>query len=487
MMFKRTGYFTYLALCSLVLALISLNSACVKGELSENQPPDTRLSVDTIILSGDNRLNSSVTLSWFGNDVDGYVIGYEVSVDEQNWQFTTSQDSTILFDIPAGQDTADVYFYVRAIDNDQNTDPSPAALRVPLKNAPPVATILDNTAPKDSAFIVSTFGFDVSDPDGDASVSKVEMRFNNGDWFEVSLGESLLSFVIDTAVQSGPATADLYYGTERNPALQNINGLLANDLNYVQIRATDVAGATSPVDTAEAYYLKNKTPGTDLLWVSGQITSARQTYESILNNIGAKYELLNYGSDLSSDRLPAYWDPTFRLISSLYPKMFVTADRATYTNPVTNRTASLINFLAPVIQYYSNNGGKSFITTSFGINDDVQSLIGPYPIAGLETQDIGRARIFTDSSLVPLEAGYPELTSENVQLAIVPIIANSDAQNFYRAELNNGQNPWTHSDIVAVARRPSNILTQVFFAVEIHQYKKSDVTVLLDEILINEF
>lgn len=470
-----------------VLMLVFAGQSCVKGTPKGNTPPDTKISIDSIDLSGDERLNSSVYLSWYGTDLDGYIEYFEVSTDNNTWKKTNAQDSIILFDIPAGQDTADVFFYVRAIDNNLLTDPTPASLRVPLKNAPPRAVIKENVSPSDTAFIASTFAWEATDPDGNASISRVEVRFNNGTWHEINRGQSLLSFVVDTSVQSGSANADLYYGQENTPATTTIDGLEVNGLNYFQIRAFDIAGAESPVDTADVFYLKNKTPNTDLLWVNGHIKSVKQEYRALLDSIGARYDLLDYGPQQPSDVVPAYVNPTFKLIAKHYPKLFLASDRSIYTNAVTLKTATLTAVLAPVVQYYSNNNGKTFITTSFGLNADVSQLIGPYPIAGIETNDIGRARIYTDSSLVPLQTGYPELKSNAVQLAIVPIIASSDAQEFYRAELNNGRDPWPHSDIIAAARRPQNILTQVFFAVELHKYNRPDVIQLFDEILNDEF
>lgn len=469
------------------LMLVLANHSCIKGTPKGNTPPETKISIDSIDLSGDERLNSSVFLSWYGTDEDGYIEYFEVSTDNTTWKQTSAQDSIILFDIPAGQDTADVYFYVRAIDNDLLTDPTPASLRVPLKNAPPRAVIKDNVSPSDTAFMVSTFAWEATDPDGNASVNRIEVRFNNGNWYEINRGQNILSFVVDTSVQNGSATADLYYGQQNAAAPASIDGLQVNGLNYFQIRAFDIAGAESPVDTAEVFYLKNKSPNTDLLWVNGQINSVKQQYASILQSISAQYDLLDYGPEQPADVVPAYVNPTFKLIAKHFPKLFVASDRSIYTNSATLKTATLTAVLAPIIQDYSNNNGKSFVTTSFGLNADVSQLIGPYPIAGIETQDIGRARIFTDSSLVPMQSGYPELKSNLVQLAVVPIIASSDAQEFYRAELNNGRDPWPHSDIVAAARRPQNVLTQVFFAVELHKYNTPDVIQLFDEILNDEF
>ena len=122
-----------------LLALSSLFTGCDKGSPLANIPPETSIFLTDIQLTGQNRLNSVVTMYWSGEDQDGYVTGYELSFDGTDWAFTTASDSTFSFVIPSGQDTVDIPFYVRAMDNDGDVDPEPAFLRIPLKNRPPVA------------------------------------------------------------------------------------------------------------------------------------------------------------------------------------------------------------------------------------------------------------------------------------------------------------------------------------------------------------
>jgi len=51
--------------------------SCKTGEELPNVAPDTKLSIEEINLIGNARLNSTVSLSWFGTDIDGYVAYYE--------------------------------------------------------------------------------------------------------------------------------------------------------------------------------------------------------------------------------------------------------------------------------------------------------------------------------------------------------------------------------------------------------------------------
>jgi hypothetical protein len=53
------------------LCALFLFSSCKKGEAIENQAPETYTAISAINLSGENRLNSLVTLQWWGTDPDG--------------------------------------------------------------------------------------------------------------------------------------------------------------------------------------------------------------------------------------------------------------------------------------------------------------------------------------------------------------------------------------------------------------------------------
>ena len=72
-------------------------TSCVRGNKLANQAPDTKISIDSINLTGAERLNSNISLSWYGSDADGYVVGYEISLNNTDWTYTTAQDSTFIW------------------------------------------------------------------------------------------------------------------------------------------------------------------------------------------------------------------------------------------------------------------------------------------------------------------------------------------------------------------------------------------------------
>ena len=471
------------------ISLASFLNSCDKGAIKANQPPDSKISIGEINLSGDQRLNSTVRLHWYGTDADGYVDRFEISMDNQVWAETRSQDSLFVFSIPAGQDTTDVDFYVRAIDNENARDPSPAYLSIPLKNTPPTVSFRNDAGPNDSVLLVSTFYWEVSDPDGDLTVTRVEIKANNGNWHELNLGQSLISFVLDPQATAGPATADLYYGSDRSPASTGLDGFEADGMNTLYLRATDIAGGVSDVDTSDSFYLRAKNPNADILWVSGQAPAITSKYQGILDAINASYDLVNYGKDISGGTaMPNYWDPTFALLAANYPKLFINSGQETFVNNINGQIKTMLEFMAPVMIEYTINNGKSFITTSFKKEQSLAELTGPYPVDSLITP-AGQARVSPDSALVPLlGSSYPMVSPTNVQSGVVPISVTDDADEFYRAQLLKLQG-WDGSDVVAAVRRPDNVWRQVFFGLELHNYDKNlqELEDLFEEILFNEF
>ncbi|WP_421750622.1 hypothetical protein [Croceimicrobium sp.] len=474
------------------LSAVLLIAGCRKGEIDRNGLPDTFISYEAINLSGQNRLNSSVRLTWYGTDGDGYISGYELSLDNQNWEYTTTQDSVFLFDIPPGQDSADISFFVRAIDNDDNIDPSPAFLKVPLINTPPDAAFLDDRGPSDTAFIAATFFWQASDPDGDNTLKAVEMKINEGDWVEIDRGQNLITFLADTNVQNGEASAEIYYGQSTAAAPYSINGLKVNDSNRVYIRSIDIADAISDVDTSEVFYFRPKTSGVNMLWVSGHNSSIKNQYKGYLQSNNLNYDLLNFGYAQGAN-LPKYFDPTVQLIFKQYQQAFLNLPSTNFRNSVTGDEKPLIDYLAPVIQRFTDNGGKYFLTTQLTSTQDLSESRSVYPIDDIVVSTVpgSQARITTDSALVNLvdTTLYPELAPTNVEFGVVPMVASADAQDFYYAQITRFRGWNGSSQVVAAVRRRNSKISQVFFCMELHRFERNAGAIeqLIGEIFDNEF
>ncbi len=466
------------------LWIASALSCSTKGDFSENRPPETRFSIDKIDLSGDDRLNSRVELSWFGTDIDGYVAGFEISTDSLNWLFTEKNDSVFRFELPEGADTVDIDLWIRALDDAGAVDPTPDRLRIPLKNSPPFCSFDAKSLPGDTALAVISFRWTAGDPDGAGGLNKAYLRLNQDDWFEIDKNQGLVSLVADTA---NPGTAFVYYGTRRQPESLKVEGLNLSGLNTLFLRVTDLAGAESALDSSGTIFLKPKT--SDLLVVGAQPASVRSVYLSTLQSTNTSYDLLDCHANNSASA-PRLWDPTFDLILGLYKKALIYSDASTLPpNPVSGLEAALLSHIAPAVQRYTDKGGRSFTTTSFAANSDLTAVIGAFPIDGLVVS-VGQARIAPDSGLYALDTlRYPELKPIFFDFGVDPIVRSVDSEDFYRGRLTK-LSGWSGDNLVATLRRnASGKPQQVFFSVELHKYNSDPqaLSELFDTLLNDDF
>ncbi|NVK27649.1 MAG: hypothetical protein HWE14_06375 [Flavobacteriia bacterium] len=470
----------------LLLSSLAFLFGCDEGEPVANTPPQTKISVEEINLVGENRLNSVVRLSWYGTDKDGYVVGYEVSLDNQTWGFTTLQDSTFQFDIPAGQDSVDINLYVRAIDNDSLRDPSPAELRIPLKNTPPVSEIDTDVQTKGTSIGVATYRWNATDQDGNETIIEAEVKFNNGAWYPIPPNQKLLTFVLDPNTPSGPTTAEVFFANENTPQSLSIDGLEAGGTNTMYLRTKDIANSYSEVDTAEAVTLV--LPTSDLLVVSGQSSSVTNQYATILSNLSINYDFLDYGIN-GGELQPAFWSPTVNHILKQYDRLFIHSDAQVFQNQATGQTGPLLALMGPAVQEFTDAGKKILVTTSFGTLSDVSGIVGTYPMTDV-VRSSGLVRVYPDSATYPVtdSATYPLLQSNNVLVGITPIVKSADAEDYYRTELTP-LSGWQGDNLVGVRRRFQGNVSQVLFSMELWRFNKNpqDLENLIDEILTNDF
>ncbi len=469
-----------------ITSLLLLLGACDRGEPVANTPPETKIAIEEINLVGEDRLNSVVRLSWYGTDKDGYVVGYEISIDNQPWKFTESQDSTFRFDIPAGQDSVDIQLAVRAIDNDSTRDATPAQLRIPLKNTPPVSTIEKDVQTQGTSIGVATYRWNATDQDGNETITEAEIRFNNGAWYPIPPNQKLITFVLDPNVSSGPTTAEVYFANDLTSQPQAIDGLEAGGSNTLYLRTKDIANSYSEVDTADAVTLV--LPTSDILVISGQSTTVSASYQTALNNIGLNYDFLDYGIN-GGELQPAFWSPTVGHIINQYDKLFIHADAQVFQNQATGQTGPLLALMGPAVQEYTDIGKKILVTTSFGTLSDLSGIVGTYPISDV-VRSSGLVRVYPDSTTYPLfdTASYPLLQSSNVLVGITPIVKTADAEEFYRTELTP-LSGWQGDNLVGVRRKYQGNVSQVFFSMELWRFNQSqqDLDDLLNQILNNDF
>ncbi|MGB2867923.1 MAG: hypothetical protein WBD36_05695 [Bacteroidota bacterium] len=274
-------------------------------ELTNNPQPNQRPKT-FFWLFPDSNLATVVSrqhLRWWGEDRDGYVVGYLLSYtpsvstlpspDTLSYVFTTQTDTTVL--LPIRQSFQDFLLVVRAVDNsfhesltsgaivrlspdpywDVNVngvldggdvalpslrdamDADGAKQKFPIKNSPPIAEYVtdpDDPArliqPPDTTFPVITFVWNGSDPDGDETVASYRISLNDSSvgaaWLTVASTVSMVTLMVPRAVSDAAGatvSADAYSGTY--PSLRllgSVQGLKLDARNKLYVQARDVAG-----------------------------------------------------------------------------------------------------------------------------------------------------------------------------------------------------------------------------------------------------
>lgn len=447
-------------------AIALLAVACKKGELKPNEAPETKISVTEIDLTGEDRLSSEVTLHWSGTDIDGYVKGFEISFDNSTWTFVTDQDSTFNFSLSPGSDTVDIQFYVRAIDNQDLVDPTPAFLNIPIKNSPPEIRFDSTQAVNDTTYIVSTLAWHATDPDGDATLDSIYIRVNNGGWVYLEPTVALASLVPVDPTVVGPADCQIYANPTGDLLSSTISGLLLEGDNQVFIKAVDQAGATSELDSTKVFYTKRKT--SDLLLVNSNSSTVSPTpnevYFPIISTVYGNYDYINLVEN-TQENIPALWNPTFFFMMRLYDKVFWYGDETQLPN-----TDLVLEGASNILQEFLNAGGKLLFSAKFP-----NTLTYESPITGFSPMDSlssssGQARITTDSLVVaqPGFAAYPDLTPSGFITGADPFYTTDTTNVIYKAQVS-AVSGWTGPRNVCARTATANGTNQIFFSVELHK------------------
>ncbi|MEO0895378.1 MAG: hypothetical protein AAFY71_03085 [Bacteroidota bacterium] len=470
----------------LLLGLLSLSS-CDTGQKLDNIPPETSIFLDEIKLEGENRLASVIRLYWLGEDVDGYVTGYEISLDNQNWKFTTRTDSTFNFEIPSGQDSTDVTFYVRAIDNEDARDPEPDFLSIPLINTPPVA-VFDtvNTLP-DTFFTVGALSLIIDDFDGSETVDSVFIKANEGDWFYVDPNTTIASLLPQNPTSATEQSASVYENLEA-PGSELMNGLKLGSDNVFYVRAVDIAGSESKIDTSNTIFIKEQTG--DLLVLDDYNTiTPDSTYLQVLNKVYPSFDRVEIRTNV-----PALWNPTFRIWIDLYDKIFWYGD-----GQFADGTESLMVELAGnEIINYLNDGGKLILSTSFGgqFNSRANLLLSPLfeftPMDSL-ANNLGQARLPINNTLDPrgeFDTDFSPLVSGSFGTGLDPYYPKDTSNTIFLANLTGAGRPWNGpQDMIGRTIFTNGETNLVFSSIELHNLRgdKAALEAFFDQILNGYF
>ncbi|HAE13456.1 MAG: hypothetical protein H6548_07890 [Chitinophagales bacterium] len=446
---------------SLLLPVIAL-SACrtgFDGNLLDNQAPDTHTVADTIIRFGDDRLESEVVVRWWGDDPDGVVAGYEFTFGDPyslmaDWQFTERQDSTFILAPPAGTDTLDFYFSVRAIDQEGLRDPSPATLAYPVKNSPPSVAFQPGLNQPVISFPALTFYWEGSDPDGDANLNGYEVVWNDTTVVPVPLeagAGSLLLVADDPAITS--MTCNMYVNASATPLATSLSGMQAHSWNKLFIRAVDQSGAYSPWTASDSVYIKPVQ--SNILLVNAYTTASNPTdfYGSHLVNNGFTvldtidlFETAggNY-TQQSADNL------TQEKVFAMFDCLIWYSNSAESSLSLGQRTTS---------EFFDKGGHLLMSVYVSGSFDPLSNFLDFTPVSSLVSPADTTLLLEAGALLTPTDDAYPDLQATAIVGVVKPVNLQIGAAPVYEAALTAKDNatltfsPWTGGAVV-MARKPA--------------------------------
>ncbi len=474
----------------LMLALAGLLAGCASdfnGDVSPNKPPVTRLTADTIILNGNDRLGTRLHLRWWGDDEDGLVTGYEFTFDSilgpsTVWQFTTQNDSIFLLTIPAGVDTFNFRIAIRAVDNDGARDPKPATLGYPSRNAPPSVNFTylpDNGNPlaggnPKTSFPVIRYTWEAQDDDGLENIGSFEFCLNDTTVAPLVIPGVQRSMIIQGNNLNGNTTdCNVFPGSFQIPFQDKLNGMKLNDSNTLYIRVVDLSLAKSKWVAANTIFVRK--PTSQVLLVNAY------------NNTASGYAELNnfYRQQLASSG-----------ISSVDTLNLLEKEGGRFVNlAASNRTQSLIFSMFKSVIWYGqdadfslaygtntltellNKGGKVLMSTFVsGATSPKEQAYDFTPIDSLLTPPTGSTFIMVDTSTCqPLQNGWPQLQYSQFQPVVRPMKLIGGAQPLYNGRIIRrigvaNFSAWTGPSCVMAIRANATTGSEIIFStLELHK------------------
>jgi hypothetical protein len=470
------------------IILTTLLSSCYDNPadvLIENIPPRTHLFIfsDSTI----SQQQSSLKMYWWGDDPDGLIVGYYISMDGINWHFTTRNDSLIAFPI---QGTDTVYtFRVAAVDDYGNgrydnditrngiilgpepytdlnnngrydegepyidigdIDPEPAELKLPLKNSPPVVKFLvdKNNATimiPEITFTVASFGWTAADIDGDATIKNFYIALNDtAEKIPIPGNTRFITIKASPPFTSDIADADIYLGSQIGiPYSQKLRGLKLDAENVFYLYGTDIAGASSsiiqmPPASGDIKWYVKKPVGEILIIDDNSVNdNSAAFYDAVFDSLGltSKADIWNIALGKTSSSpgilMPKYISPQFTETLKLFKYIFW------YTDNLPSLEPAQVS-----IRNYINSGGKVLFSMIFPQIFDTRGLSDFLPIDSLSPAPISIIPQNTKINTTPeaLSAGYPPLSIDdnpNPVARIRTYYPGLSAVSLYKLEFSN--------------------------------------------------
>lgn len=497
--------FNILSIIILLLVVITSCDNSLKGDFNENQIPTTFLTVDKIDREGDFRLSSQINISWWGNDPDGYIIGYEYAINdtlEGDWTFTRKTDSTFILPITVGLAEDNVLFKIRAVDNDEARDPIGARLVFPIVNSAPSVSINTTEVPPDSLFSIASFGWTVNDSDGLANIISTEVAINdtvNG-WVSIPFtteddGRIFISLELDNTI-AGEQEAEVFLGRSYTRALNNagqpltVPNLEVGSKNTFYVRAIDAAGAVSDVDTV-SWYLKAQ--NSKVLFINDYGASSSLTKQSqhvnYLNQIGIQPDvwLINTGAVTQdkialSDKFPSVIDPTLKKTLAKWDHIYWISDDIDRN----------ITYALDITSEFFTNGGTMFVNIpmkTISQEDEIFNFLPVDSIGVLNAGSIQTGFVLNGNTDVLPEAGISDVVAktQSRRVGVVPIKAVAGSTLLYQTDfrtttLIGSTQDYTRFEGVGVENQERDL---IYFSLDLTNIDgNNNVPDLLNDLLI---
>lgn len=463
------------------------------GDKKDNIPPETFTVADTIIRVGDDRFVSQVLVQWWGTDLDGVISAYEYSVDgAKTWKKTLKQDSVFFVQLPEGEDTFDFDFRVRAIDNYNLVDPTPAQLFYPVKNSAPSVQFSyqegNGANPSRNplkTFPIVQFKWEGFDSDGNDNISYYEFVINDTNAKPIVIPATYSSLVLEAEnMDQDQSACKLYLGSVNTLQDDLVEGLQLNSANKFYIRAIDKVGATSNFTASRSVYIKKIQ--SKVLLVNAYSSSIENREDFFINNLSSIGVV-----DMDTIRINEVVDGNYTQLASdnlLQAKIFSKFETliffgsdAPYTLTFAQRTTN--EFIA--------NGGKMFFSVYFNTTIDDQSQYLEFtPIDSLVEAESGTFFVNKNAAIKPLVGGWPELSSNTIITSARPFYEGFNASPLYDAELSNvGGENWKGKSTV-MAKRVNSVGETDFIISSIELFRlngNTNIQALFEKIFKDEF
>jgi len=500
--------------CWIFLHLLSCNTReGIFGLPNENRLPETHMVVDTIIRAGDDRFTSTIQLHWWGTDPDGWVSGYEIrlaGMSDTSWTFTTSNDSILLLNIPAGSDTFDALFEIRSVDNTGATDPSPARLMYPVRNSRPTLTFIyppNGSNPLAGAFPVHSFpvlhfAWQGSDPDGAASIERYEICLNDtlqsARWLSLSPGYTECILQAETP---GAATSAclVFPGDRSTPLSDRLQGLSIADSNRLYVRVIDRSGAKSDWIESRSVFVRNLTH--NLLLVNAFTPSAipNQNVDTISTRMAGQLALagINQYHELRIFERSSNSFTQLSANNATQSRIFDLFDHIIWLGGGGydfDQNAALAQY---TMGRFLDGGGNLLMSLTSSAGSPVTGTVYElFPFDSLLAAPDGFGFLLTDTAtLSPLSPNYPVLAYDRFNPAVRPLKLRTGTTGLYKANiwLRNFStltlSPYGGtSTVMALRYNPINQSRFAFTTLELHSLNRNGtLSQMLSQLLRNEF